>query len=83
MFCQQNRRFKTPMLRLGLCDYSDAYINVKGRKTIESRDINHRANKKLTFKNISPFTSCMSKINHRFIENAENLDIFMPMYNLL
>ena len=71
------------MLRLDLCDYSDAYINVKGRKTIESRDINHWANKRLIFKNISPFRSCMSKINHRFIENAENLDIFMPMYNLL
>ena len=40
-------------------------------------------NKKLTFKNNAPFRLCMSKINKTFIDNAEDLDIVMPMYNLL
>ena len=40
-------------------------------------------NKKLTFKNNALFRSCISKINNTFVDNAENLDIVMPMYNLL
>ena len=39
--------------------------------------------KKLTFKNNAPFRSCISKINNTFIDSAEDLDIVMPMYNLL
>ena len=75
-------RFKTSMLRSDLCDYSDAYIVVKG--TITVTDPN-KANydKKLAFKNNAPFTSCISKINNTLINNAEDLDIVMPMYNLL
>ena len=75
-------RFKTSMLRSDLCDYSDAYIVVKG--TITVTDPN-KANydKKLAFKNNAPFTSCISKINNTLIDNAEDLDIVMPMYNLL
>ena len=42
-----------------------------------------KRNKKLTFKNSAPFQSCISKINNTFIDNAEDLDIVMPMYNLL
>ena len=74
--------FKTSMLRSDLCDYSDAYIVVKG--TITVTDPN-KANydKKLAFKNNAPFTSCISKINNTLIDNAEDLDIVMPMYNLL
>ena len=37
----------------------------------------------LAFKNNAPFTSCISKINGVLIENAEDLEIVMPMYNLL
>ena len=40
-------------------------------------------NKTLTFKNTAPFRSCISKINNTFIDNAEDLDIVMPIYNLL
>ena len=40
-------------------------------------------NKKLTFKNNAPLRSCISKINNTFVDNAENLDIVIPMYNLL
>ena len=39
--------------------------------------------KKLAFKNNAPFTSCISKINNTLIDNAEDLDIVIPMYNLL
>ena len=38
---------------------------------------------KLTFKNIAPFGSCISKMDNTFIDNAEDLDIVIPMYNLL
>ena len=80
-------RFKTSMLRSDLCDYSDAYILVKGKITVSANaGVNNNRDKKnrpLAFKNIAPFISCISKINDELIENAEDLDIVMPMYNLL
>ena len=75
-------RFKTLMLRSDLCDNSDAYIVVKGKITVTNPD-NDAYDKKLAFKNNAPFLSCISKINNTFIDNAEDLDIVMPMYNLL
>ena len=75
------------MLRSDLCDYSDAYILVKGKITVtkgENNDVNNDAfDKKLDLKNNAPFTSCISKINGILIDNAEDLDIVMSMYNLL
>ena len=76
-------RFKTSMLRSDLCGYSDAYFVVKGRITDEGDNDTITRNKKLIFKKNAPFRSCISKINNTFIDNAEVLDIFMPMYNLL
>ena len=71
------------MLRSDLCDCGDAYIVVKGTITVEStNDANERI-KNLTFKNNTPFISCISKISNTFIGNAEDPDIFIPMYNLL
>ena len=68
------------MLRSDLCNYSDAYIVVKGditlKKTITRGFIDVR-NRFLAFKNNAPFTNCIWKIN------AEDLDIVMSMYNLL
>ena len=75
-------RFKISMLRSDLCDYSDAYIVVKGTITV-TRPGSIMYDKKLAFKNNAPFTSCISKINNTLIDNAEDLDIVMPMYNLL
>ena len=75
-------RFKTSMLRSDLCDFSDAYIVVKGTITVTNPD-NNVYDKKLAFKNNAPFLSCISKINNTFIDNAEDLDVVMPMYNLL
>ena len=74
--------FKTSMLRSDLCDYSDAYIVVKGTITV-TRPGSVLYDKKLAFKNNAPFTSCISKINNTLIDNAEDLDIVIPMYNLL
>ena len=79
-------RFKTSMLRSDLCDFSDAYIVVKGTITLTKTDgrrfIDIR-NNFLAFKNNTPFTNCISKINNVLIDNAEDLDVVMPMYNLL
>ena len=79
-------RFKTSMLRSDLCDYSDVYIVVKGdigfTKT-NARGIIDIRNRFLASKSNTPFTHCISKINNVLIDNAEDLDIVMPMYSLL
>ena len=56
---------------------------VKGTKTVESNNVNNQEDKKLNFKNNAPFRSCISKINNTLKNSAEDLDIVMPMYNLL
>ena len=83
-------RFKTPMLRSNLCDYSDAYILVKGTVTVTALGANNGANnirdkknRPLILKNNAPFVSCITRINGELIEDADDLDIVMPMYNLL
>ena len=69
------------MLRSDLCDYSDAYIVVKGTITVVRPNAAKR-NKEAIFKNNAPFINCISKINGVKIDNAEDLDVVMPMYNL-
>ena len=80
-------RFKTPMLRSDLCDYVDAYILVNGTITVTiaacANNIRDKKNRKLILKNDSPFVSCITRINGELIEDADDLDIVMPMYNLL
>ena len=56
-FPNKNIRFKTPMLRSGSCDYSEAYIVVKGRINITGTTAANRRKKKLTFKNNAPIRS--------------------------
>ena len=75
-------RFKTSTLRSDLCDFSDVYIAVKGTITVAD-PTNANYDKKLAFKNNAPFTSCISKINNTLMDNAKDLDIVIPMYNLL
>ena len=77
------------MLRSNLCDYADSYILVKGTITITgagddaaTRQADER-NKGVTFKNFAPFTKCISRINNTNIANANDIDIIMPMYNLI
>ena len=75
-------RFTTSMVRSDLCDFNDAYIVVKGKVTV-TKPNNDAYDKKLAFKNNAPFLSCIAKINNTFIDNAEDLDVVMAMYNLL
>ena len=77
-------RFKKSMLRSDLCDFRDAYIVVKGIVTVsfDERD-RDKINRQVILKNNAPFISCISKINGILVENAEDVDIVMPMYNLL
>ena len=82
-------RFKTTIIRSNLCDYADLYILVKGTITITGAgdDVAARRaderNKGVTFKNCAAFTKCISRINNTDIDNAHDIDIIMPMYNLL
>ena len=75
------------MLRPSLCDYRDAYILVKGIITVNNTAAAGAAanniNTKVIFKNCAPFTKCISEINNTQIDNAEYIDIVMPMYNLI
>ena len=83
-------RFKTPMLRSNLCDYSDAYILVKGTITVTApganngtNNIRDKKNRPLILKNNALFVSCITRINGELVEDADDLDIIMSIYNLL
>ena len=82
-------RFKTIMLKSSLCDYSDAYILVKGTIKINGIGADDAArqadgrDKGASFKNCAPFINCISEINNMQIDNAKDIDIVMPMYNLI
>ena len=76
-------RFKTPMLRSDLCDYADAYILVNGTITVAGNQPRDRQNKPVILKNNTPFVSCITRINGELIEDADDLGVVMPMYNLL
>ena len=82
-------KFKTTMLRSNLCDYADAYILLKGTITITGTGDDNAAkrlderDKGVIFKNFAPFTKCISRINNTDIDNAQDIDIVMPMYNLI
>ena len=82
-------KFKTTMSKSSLCDYSDAYISVKGTITIAGAGDNAAArqaderNKGVVFKHFAPFTNCIGEINNTQVDNAKDIDIVMPMYNLI
>ena len=71
------------MLRSNLCDYSDAYILVEGTITVAGNNLRDRRNRPLILKNNAPFVSCITRINGELIEHADDLDLVMPMHNLL
>ena len=82
-------KLKTTMLKCSLCDYSDTYIFVKGKIAITGEGDNALArqaderDKGVTFKNCAPFNNCISEINNTQIDNTKDIDIVMPMYNLI
>ena len=79
-------KFETTMLKSRLCDYSDGYIIFKGNITVNNTGTaaapNNR-NKKVTFKNCASFTNCIGEINNTQLDNTEDIDIVMSMYNLI
>ena len=82
-------KFKTTMLNSSLCDYSNAYILVKGKITITGTVANaatrqaDERDKGVAFKNCPPFINCISDINNTQVGNAKDIDIVMPMYSLI
>ena len=82
-------RFLTNSLESSLCDYSDAYILVTGNITVKRRnaadtdDIALGAITQVVFKNCAPFEKCRTEINETFVDEADFINITMPMYNLI
>ena len=76
---------KISTLESDLCDYSDTYILVKGTIDFLAAALNEndKAQKNVAFKNNAAFRSCISKINSALIDNTEDLDIVMLIYNRL
>ena len=72
-------KFETKVIKSNLCDYSDAYILVTGNITATGGD----ANTRVAFKNCAPFTKCITHINDEHVDNIDNFDIIMAMYNLI
>ena len=72
-------KFLTNSLESSLCDYSDAYILVTGNINVTGGD----NNTKVAFKNCAPFRKCKTEINETFIDEADFINIAVPMYNLI
>ena len=72
-------KYDTRVLEQNLCDYAEAYILVDG--TIRATNAVNAT--RLALKNCAPFTKCNLEINNEHVDAAENLDIVMPMYNLI
>ena len=72
-------KFLTKSIQSSLCDYSDAYVLVTGNITVTGGN----ANAKVAFKNCAPFIECRTEINETFVDKTKNINIAMPMYNLV
>ena len=72
-------KFETKVIKPNLCDSLDAYILATGDIKVVAVAIDTN----VVFKNCAPFTRCVTHINDEHVETAENLDIIMPMYNLI
>ena len=79
---QMEHTIRIKILRSDLCDFNDAYIVVTGKISVSNPDIANY-DRKLFFKNNAPFFSSILKINNQLIEDTQDLDIVMPMDNLL
>ena len=70
--------YNTEVLQSNICDYNDAYILVRCYTTVRANPAAQEASK-----NCLLFTKCITKIDEATIDDAENLDLVMPMYNLI
>ena len=77
--------FKNSMLKSSLCNYSDAYILVKGTTTVPNKAVAataaNNANEEVIFQNCAPFIDFLSEINNTRTDNAKDIDVVMPIYN--
>ena len=76
-------RFKTSILQSDLCDNSDGYVVVKGTISVTGAANRNRKDRSLANKINAPFICCISKINNVLIDYTEDLDVVIPMYNLI
>ena len=78
-------RFKTSVLQSSSCDYTHAYILVKGTMTVAQATAaaSNNATKKVILKNCAPFTKCISRIKNKQVDNAHDIEVVMPMHNLI
>ena len=87
-------KFLTKSIKASLCDYSDAYISVRGNITVTraiaaagdnpiQRNQTLAAATQVAFKNCAPFKDCRAEINDNFVDYADFINITMPMYNLI
>ena len=88
MYNEDNQiRFKTSMLRSSLCDSSDGYtlvqVTITVKNTAAQDAANNVANNKAIFKNCTPFINCISRINNTQVDGAYDIDVVMPVYNLI
>ena len=76
---------KTSMLRSIVCDCSNSYILVSANVTVPNTRAaaNPNNRKNIIIKNCAPFTNCIREIDHTQIDNAKDLDMIMPMHNLI
>ena len=72
-------KFETKVIKPNLCDYSDTYILVTG----DTKVADVAADTNVSFKNCTPFARCVTRINDEHVKTSENLDIILPMYNLI
>ena len=72
-------KFLTNSLESSLCDYSDAYILVTGNINVTGGN----ANTKVAFKNCAPFKKCRTEVNESFVDDAQHINIAIPMHNLI
>ena len=70
--------YNTEISKSNLCHYNDAYVLVTDNITVVAAPATQVA-----FKNCVPFTKCITKIDETTIDDAENLDLVMPMNNLI
>ena len=71
-------KFETETIKASLCDYSGAFILVTGNITVAADN-----NADVAFKNCAPFSSCITKIDDAFVDEANHIYIAMPIYNLI
>ena len=84
-------RFETPHVRDDLCDFNDAYIVVTGKINATDANLSNDIappngifyTRNVALKNSAPFFNCILTINNQLIKDAQDLDIVMPMFNLL